>query len=94
MSQAIAAGAHVRISPSVYARPFGEELVLLHFGKGEYFGLDEMGASIWRALEANEDLNGIADRLVEQYEVERDVALADVMTLVTALRDASLLEVA
>ena len=31
---------HVTISPSVYARSFGEEVVLLEFGKGEYFGLD------------------------------------------------------
>jgi hypothetical protein len=77
----------VRVSPSVYARAFGEELVLLDFARGEYFGLDELGATVWRRLEAGDALGAIADLLVERYEVTRDVALADIVQLTTHLHE-------
>jgi hypothetical protein len=93
MTQVVDGETRVRISPSVYARPFGEELVLLHFGRGEYFGLDEVGAAIWRALEAEKTLNAIADALVERYDVQRDTALQDVVSVVTEMIEAALVEV-
>jgi len=83
----------VKISPSIYARAFGSELVLLDFGRGEYFGLDEIGAEIWGGLEAGKPLGEIADGLVQRYEVEREAALSDVVALVTHLRAEALLEI-
>jgi hypothetical protein len=89
----INAATHVRISPRVYARAFGEELVLLDFSIGEYFGLDPIGAEIWRQLEAGSALSQIADTLVERYEVTRDIALEDVVRLVGEMRDKALVEI-
>lgn len=80
----------VTLSPSVYARAFGEEVVLLEFGKGEYFGLDAVGAEIWRRLEAGDDLGMTADHLVAHYEVGREEALRDIVALVTELRNRDL----
>ena len=71
----------LRVSPSVYARAFGDELVLLDFGRGEYFGLDEVGAEIWRAIAAGETFGAIADRLAERYDVTRSRALDDIKQL-------------
>lgn len=87
---------HSRVtpSPSVYARDFGEEVVLLDFGKGEYFGLDAIGAEIWRRLEAGDDLGTVASRISAQYEVGRDEALRDIVDLVTQLRERELLAAA
>ena len=79
------------VSPSVYARVFGEEMVLLEFGKGEYFGLDAVGADIWRRLEAGDDIGTAADHIVEQYEVSREEALRDIVALVRQLQDHELL---
>ena len=81
----------VRISPSVYARPFGAELVLLEFARGEYFALDEIGAGIWRKLEARASLGEIADAVVKEHEVTRAQAFADIVDLVTHMRDHALL---
>ena len=78
-------------TPSVYARAFGEELVLLDFGKGEYFGLDPIGAAIWRQVEAGADVKAILDHLVAAYDVERERAEADTVALLTHMCDASLL---
>lgn len=77
-------------SPSVYARAFGEELVLLDFGKGEYFGLDVIGAVIWRRLEAGDTLGAIAESVASQYEVGRDEALRDIVDLVAQLAENNL----
>lgn len=93
MTVAVGSETRVRISPSVYARAFGPELVLLHFGRGEYFGLDEVGTVIWRRLEAGNTLGEIADALVARFSVTRDDALRDVIELVTDLKCEALLEV-
>lgn len=84
----------VTVSPNVYARAFGEEVVLLDFGKGEYFGLDAVGADIWRRLEAGDDLGTIANHICADYEVSRDAALRDIVDLVVQLRNHALLDAA
>lgn len=83
---------HVTPSPSVYARAFGEEIVLLDFAKGEYFGLDAIGADIWRRLEAGDDLGAAADHLVAHYAVDREEALRDIVDLVSELQRCGLVE--
>lgn len=83
----------VTVSPSVYARAFGEEVVLLEFGNGEYYGLDTVGADIWRRLEAGDDLGAAADYIAAHYEVGRAEALHDIVDLVAQLRSHDLLAV-
>lgn len=85
---------HLRASSNVYSRPFGEEIVLLDFGRGEYFALDEIGAHIWRGLEKGESLAAIAREISGVYDVSVSQALADVMALVVEMRTRSLVEVA
>lgn len=82
----------VRISPRVYARAFGDEIVLLDFGVGEYFGLDPIGAEVWQCLESGDTLTRIADKIVERYEVARDDALSDIVALVGEMQEHGLLE--
>jgi hypothetical protein len=91
MTEPLDERSRVTISPSVYVRAFGEEVVLLEFGKGEYFGLDAIGADIWRRLEAGDDLGKTADHIVAQYEVGREEALRDIVDLVTQLQNHELL---
>jgi len=94
MTESLDERSRVTISPSVYARVFGEEVVLLEFGKGEYFGLDAIGAEVWRRLEAGDPLGSVADRIVAEYEVRREEALRDIVDLVTQLRSHDLVTIA
>lgn len=71
------------IASSVYARGFGTEVVLLHFGRGEYYGLDELGAEIWKRIEAGASIREIVDGLLPSYDVPRDVLESDVMELIS-----------
>jgi hypothetical protein len=77
----------IRIAPSVYARAFGAEIILLEFHRGEYFGLDPIGAEVWRLLEAGSTLAAAADSLVARYEVSREDALSDIVSLVGDMRE-------
>ena len=92
MTHALDQTSHVTPAPSVYARAFGEEIVLLDFAKGEYFGLDAIGADIWRRLEAGDDLGATADHLVAHYAVGRDEALRDIVDLISELQKYGLVE--
>ncbi len=83
----------VAVSPGIYARAFGAELVLLDFSRGEYFGLDELGAEIWRRLEAGDTLGAVADDVVARFDVTREVAFRDIVDLVTHMCDQGLVRV-
>ncbi len=83
----------VRVMGSVYARPFGAETVLLEFGRGEYFALDEIGTMIWKQLEGGAKLGEIAREVAREYEVTEDKALTDIITLIDELRTKALVEV-
>src|SRR5262249_44225745 len=82
----------VRIAGSVYARPFGDELVLLDFGRGEYFALDEVGAEVWRGIEHGKPLGTIAAALASDFDVAEEKVLADIFALVRDMRERSLVE--
>lgn len=81
------------VRPNVYARPFGDELVLLDFATGEYFGLDRVGADVFARLGEGATLGEIADALVSRYDVARNDAIQDVIDLVGELRDFALVAV-
>lgn len=63
--------------------------VLLHLDTKFYFTLNATGVVVWRALvERSEgaDVTTVAERLVAQFRVTRDVAERDVAALLEQLR--------
>lgn len=74
--------------------PTGEidgELVALDIEKGDCFGMDRVGAAIWKLAAAPTSVGEIADRLVEQHDVERSRCLDDILPFVGELVEAGLL---
>lgn len=83
----------VRPSANVHLRHFGNDLVLLHFGRGDYFGLDAMGAEVWALCARGLSLSEIAETLTRTFDVDYERALADVLALVEQLQQADLVTV-
>lgn len=54
--------------------------------------LNESGVLLWRALEEGGDREALANVLLNEYEVERDVALADVDEFIETLKKAGCIE--
>ena len=54
--------------------------------------LNDTGAILWQALEKGGDRDALADALVAEYDVSREVVLSDVDAFVAKLIDAGCME--
>jgi hypothetical protein len=80
---------HVRAAENVVFKQIGEELVLLDYTRGMYYGLDAIGARIWELL-ANHSIDEVVTRLLDEYDVSRDRLENDVARLIDELREKGL----
>ncbi|HEX7151732.1 MAG TPA: PqqD family protein [Thermoanaerobaculia bacterium] len=80
----------LRLSEGVIAKTVGEELVLLDYGAGVYYGLDAIGGRIWQLASEGKPLGAIVDTLLEEYDVTRETLEADVEALVGDLTERGL----
>ena len=69
------------------------EAAVLNLKTGVYYGLDEVGASVWKLLAEPRRIDEIVDALIGEYEVDREACLRDVMALVGELAVRGLVEV-
>ena len=57
------------INPNVKARQVGEEMVILDLASGTYFGLDPVGARIWKLMGEGKTLAEICEVMLDEYDV-------------------------
>jgi len=86
--------AHLRAAKGVHVREFDGEMVLLDLERGEYFGLDAIGARVWRGLTEGETPSEIATRLAPEHDVSRETMESDFVALADELVRRGLAEVA
>jgi Coenzyme PQQ synthesis protein D (PqqD) len=75
----------IRPTKSVHVREFDGEMVLLDLERGEYFGLDELGGKVWRALVQGETPQEIAIHLEPEHDVSLETLVADLVALTDEL---------
>jgi len=75
----------VRVADNVFAREFDGEMVLVDLERGDYFGLNEVGARAWSKLVMGLSVGEIASSLVADYEVDRSALVVDLNHLIDAL---------
>ena len=80
----------VSVPAGVHAREFDGELVVLDLQRGDYFGLDEVGARAWAELARGRSPRQVAALLSGEYNVDEARVLADVRTLVQTLLERGL----
>jgi hypothetical protein len=90
---ALTLAARVRPASDVLFRDLEGEAVLVGLTSSCYFGLDLVGTRVWTLMVAHESLAPVLDAIVEEFEVERDVAANDLLRLVGELRDHGLVVV-
>ncbi len=83
---------HYRPAGDVHVRDFDGELVVLDLAKGDYFGLNEVGAKLWSGLVAGQSPAEVADALFADYDVTRERLLADLVALTGELLARGLIE--
>ena len=87
----------MKIKEGFVLRQVADNWVVLPVGQASVnfngmISLNESGALLWRTLEQGGDRNAMADALLDEYDVEREEALADVDAFIAALTKAGCIE--
>jgi Coenzyme PQQ synthesis protein D (PqqD) len=69
------------------------EAVILSLSSGVYYGLNEVGASIWNLIQRPKTIKEIHEALLQEYDVEASQCEQDILTLLIELSAVGLIEV-
>ena len=70
----------------------GNDVVILHLSEGIYYGLDPVGARIWQLIQEPTAVRQVWSTLLEEYEVEPERCLADLLALLREMAQRNLVE--
>jgi hypothetical protein len=85
-------GKRVLVRPDVLVRELRGEAVLLDLASESYFGLDDVGTGMWRALTTAPTIEGALDSLLDEYDVTREQLARDLEAFVEKLSNAGLVD--
>ena len=93
-------GGPLQLSPSAVvvavtdqlSSELGGEAVILHMGRGVYFGLDEVGTRVWALVQKPRSVRDICRELQAEYDVDGARVERAVVTLLGEMFEAGLIE--
>jgi hypothetical protein len=68
------------------------EIAILNLDRAVYFGLKDVGAHIWQALQEPKSVSQICDDVMAEFDVAADACRADISRFLLSMRDAGLVE--
>lgn len=83
----------IKRNPAVIWKEIEGEIVLLNPKKGDYFGLEAVGAAFWELIDDKTDRDSIIRILLEGYDVEEDILKKDISALINTMQQKKLIEV-
>ena len=83
----------VSVAPDVLMRELEGEAVLLNLDSETYFGLDEIGTTMWTTLATSATLESAYCALLEIYDADPERLRADLLDFVGQLAEAGLVDV-
>ena len=69
------------------------EAAILNLKSGVYFGLNTVGASIWKLIQEPRTVKEIRDSIVEEYEVDSNQCEQDILEILRELSTRGLIEI-
>ena len=82
-----------RLSTQQIASSVAGEVVILNHEKGMYYGLDEVGTTVWEALEAEpQTIAELCSRVTDEFDVDPKTCQQDIEALLEDLLKEGLLE--
>jgi hypothetical protein len=70
------------------------EAAILNLKSGVYFGLNTVGASIWKLIQEPKTVKEIRDSILEEFDVDPDRCENDILELLQELSTHGLIEIA
>jgi hypothetical protein len=80
-------------SPEQVSCELGDESVILSLKNSVYYGVDPVGASVWKLLKQQRSVGELRDAMIEEYDVEAGRCETDLLTLLEKMRDEGLIQV-
>jgi len=77
-------------SETVFAQIIDDEMVLLDMQTENYFGMDNVGATMWHMIEKHSTLREVLMELLTYYDVEEEVLKNDLFAFVAKLQNSGL----
>ncbi len=71
----------------------GADVVILELTDGTYYGLNEVGQTVWDLIKTPIKVGAIVDQISDTYDVQPDVCLNDLQTLFGSLLEHKLIQV-
>lgn len=71
----------------------GDEAVILHLEDGTYYGLNPVGAAVWKLIERPRTVAQLRDAVVKEFEVGGAECERDLLSLLESLARSGLVEV-
>lgn len=72
----------------------GEDAVLLHVQRGDYYSLNKVGARLWMLVDGTKSIDELAKLITDEFEITHDQAVNDVAELAEQLVKEELVKVA
>ncbi len=86
-------GKEFKLSSAQVSSNVADEVVILNHDKGVYYGLGEVGAAIWSALESGpKSFDELCELITAEYEVDKETCETDVAALLNELMHEKLVE--
>ena len=82
----------VSVPADVLINEIAGESVLLNLDGGRYFGLDDVGTDMWKALTTSRSIEQALAQLTELYDAEASVLKTDLESLVNRLAEHGLVK--
>ena len=93
MRDSVSPNSIVRPAPEVVFQWLEEEVVLLNLDSGMYYGLEPVGARIWKLIENPQSLATVIAQVEREFDVEHSRVESDVLGLVGELQKSGLVTV-
>jgi hypothetical protein len=81
----------VVVAPDQVSSELVDESVILNLKTGMYFGLNEVGASVWQLLQQPKTVADVCAAILEDYDVEAAQCETDILALLEELAEAQLI---
>jgi len=82
-----------RLDTDLIASDLGQEIIMMNLQSGDYFGLNQVGAEIWKQIEHPIKIDDICSKLLETYDVSSDDCKAKTIEFLNKLYSDELLKV-
>lgn len=92
-SSSISKNSIVVASPDQVSSDLSGESVILNLKSGTYFGLNEVGSSVWQFIQEPRTVSDVCEAILAEYDVDAQTCETEVQALLVDLLAAQLVEI-